>query len=76
MKQIIEKVTLVKLEAAESMTITDKERTIFSKLIYLGKGDSAENYEEIPDVEAEQCKQQIKINNYGKKENFCSQSRS
>lgn len=57
MKTTSTQVTLVKLEAAEGMTITDKaERKVLSKLIYLGKNDSPDNYEEITDEEAAEIK--------------------
>ena len=45
------KIELRKLTAAEGMTLTDGE--VFGKEIYLGKNDSADNWHEITDAEAE-----------------------
>lgn len=50
MKETIIKTTV--LEASEGMTITDKEYTLFAKIIYLGSNDSPDNYFEITDEEA------------------------
>ena len=44
-------IELRKLTAAEGMTLTNG--TEFGKEIYLGKNDSAENWHEITDAEAE-----------------------
>ena len=46
------KIELRKLTASEGMTLTNGEA--FSKEIYLGKNDSAENWTEITDAEAEE----------------------
>ena len=43
-------IKVTKLTAAEGMTLTDGET--FSKIVYLGKNDKAENYTEITDEEA------------------------
>lgn len=45
------KIELRKLTAAEGMTLTNGEA--FSKEIYLGVNDSADNWHEITDAEAE-----------------------
>lgn len=45
-------IELVKLTAAEGMTLTNGEA--FGKEIYLGKNDKAENWHEITDAEAEE----------------------
>ena len=47
----VEKITIEKLTAAEGMTLTNGEA--FGKEIYLGCNDSAENWYEITDEEAE-----------------------
>lgn len=44
-------VELIKLTAAEGMTLTNGEA--YGKAIYLGCNDSQENWREIPDSEAE-----------------------
>lgn len=46
---ITEKVTVLK--ADENMTLTNGEA--FGKVVYLGKNDSADNWHEITDEEAE-----------------------
>ena len=46
------KIELRKLTASEGMTLTNGET--FSKEIYLGKNDSADNWTEITDTEAEE----------------------
>ncbi len=46
-----ETITTIKLIASEGMTLTDGEH--FGKEIYLGTGDSADNWYEITDEEAE-----------------------
>ena len=38
---------LVRLLADENKKITNKDRSFFSDFIYLGKNDSADNYEEV-----------------------------
>lgn len=43
-------IELVKLTAAEGMTLTNGE--VFGKEVYLGKNDTAENWYEITDAEA------------------------
>lgn len=48
MKQ--ETITRIKLTAAEGMTLTNGE--VFGKEVYLGTGDSADNWAEITDSEA------------------------
>lgn len=45
-------IELKKLTAAEGMTLTNGEA--FGKEIYLGKNDSADNWHEITDAEAEE----------------------
>lgn len=47
-------IELVKLTAAEGMTLTNGE--VFGKEVYLGKNDTAENWYEITDAEAEELK--------------------
>jgi len=51
---ITEKVTVLKAE--EGMTLTNGEA--FGKVVYLGKKDSADNWHEIPDEEAEELQEQ------------------
>ena len=46
------KIELRKLTATKGMTLTNGEA--FGKEIYLGKNDSAENWTEITDTEAEE----------------------
>ena len=48
------KIELVKLTASEGMTLTNGN--VFSKEVYLGKNDKAENWFEITDAEAEETK--------------------
>ena len=48
----VENITIKKLTAAEGMTLTNGEA--FGKEIYLGCNDSADNWREITDGEAEQ----------------------
>lgn len=50
-----ETIELRKLTAAEGMTLYNGEA--FGKEVYLGKGDSPENWREIPDAEAEAIQQ-------------------
>ena len=38
---------LIRMLADEGKKITNKDRTFFSDFIYLGKNDSADNYEEV-----------------------------
>lgn len=45
-----ETITRIKLTAAEGMTLTNG--TTFGKEVYLGSGDSADNWTEITDAEA------------------------
>ena len=45
-------VELVKLTAAEGMTLTNGES--FGKEVYLGRNDTSDNWQEITDSEAEQ----------------------
>ena len=45
--QIINKNNLTKILADEGKKITNSERSFFSDFIYLGKNDSADNYEEV-----------------------------
>lgn len=45
-------IEILKLTAAEGMTLTNGES--FGKEVYLGKNDSAENWHEITDAEAEE----------------------
>lgn len=47
---ITSKIELIKITATEGMTLTNGE--VFSKEIYLGKNDKAENWTEITDEEA------------------------
>ena len=47
----VEKITISKLIAAEGMTLTNGEA--FGKEIYLGCNDSADNWREITDAEAD-----------------------
>jgi hypothetical protein len=49
---ITSKIELIKITATEGMTLTNGE--VFSKEIYLGKNDVAENWVEITDAEAEE----------------------
>ena len=46
-----ETVEILKLVAAEGMTLTNGQA--FGKTIYLGNQDKAENWQEIPDTQAE-----------------------
>lgn len=50
-------IELKKLTAAEGMTLTNGEA--FSKEIYLGKNDSADNWHEITDAEAERIQAEM-----------------
>lgn len=49
---ITSKIELIKITASEGMTLTNGD--VFSKEIYLGKNDKAENWTEITDAEAEE----------------------
>ena len=49
---ITSKIELIKITATEGMTLTNGE--VFSKEIYLGKNDKAENWVEITDAEADE----------------------
>ena len=46
-----ETITRIKLTAAEGMTLTNGEA--FGKEVYLGTGDTPDNWHEITDAEAE-----------------------
>ena len=50
-----ETIELRKLTAGEGMTLYNGEA--FGKEVYLGKGDSPENWQEITDAEAERIRQ-------------------
>lgn len=50
-----ETIELQKLTAGEGMTLYNGE--VFGKEVYLGKADSPENWQEIPDSEAEAIQQ-------------------
>ena len=50
-------IELKKLTAAEGMTLTNG--TEFGKEIYLGKNDSAGNWNEITDAEAEKLQKEL-----------------
>lgn len=52
-----ETITTIKLIASEGMTLTDGEH--FGKEIYLGTGDSADNWHEITDAEAERIQEEM-----------------
>ncbi|MBR2877820.1 MAG: hypothetical protein IKL42_05465 [Clostridia bacterium] len=54
---ITEKITTIKLIASEGMTLTDGEH--FGKEIYLGTGDSADNWHEISDAEAQKMQKEL-----------------
>ena len=47
-------IKVIKLTAAEGMTLTNGD--VFGKEIYLGRGDSIDNWQEITDAEAEKLK--------------------
>lgn len=49
---ITSKIELIKITATEGMTLTNGD--VFSKEVYLGKNDIAENWAEITDAEAEE----------------------
>ena len=51
------KIEIRKLTASKGMTLTNGEA--FGKEIYLGKNDSAENWTEITDAEAEEMQKEI-----------------
>lgn len=51
------KIEIRKLTASEGMTLTNGEA--FGKVVYLGKNDSAENWTEITDAEAEAQKAEL-----------------
>lgn len=53
-----EKIVINKLTAAEGMTLTNGE--VFGKEIYLGCNDTADNWREITDEEAEQIQAEEK----------------
>ena len=50
-------IELKKLTAAEGMTLTNGEA--FGKEIYLGKNDSANNWHEITDAQAENLQKEL-----------------
>ena len=45
--QVIDNGNIIKILAEEGKKITNSERSFFSDFIYLGKNDSADNYEEV-----------------------------
>ena len=47
-----ETITRIKLIASDGMTLTNGET--YGKEVYLGCNDSADNWQEIPDAEAEE----------------------
>ena len=53
-------ITRVKLTASEGMTLTNGET--FGKVVYLGINDSADNWHEITDEEAEKLQEVGDIN--------------
>lgn len=50
----LENYTTTIIVADDGMTITNSDNSVLSKKVYLGKNDSASNYTEITDAEAEQ----------------------
>ena len=52
-----ETITTIKLIASDGMTLTDGEH--FGKEIFLGTGDSADNWHEITDEEAERIQAEM-----------------
>lgn len=52
-----ETITTIKLISSEGMTLTDGEH--FGKEIYLGINDSADNWHEITDAEAERIQAEM-----------------
>ena len=50
-------IELIKLTAAEGMTLTNGEA--FGKEIYLGCNDSPDNWREIPDAEADRMQAEV-----------------
>ena len=45
------------LKAEENMTLTNG--MVFGKVVYLGKNDSVENWQEITDLEAEELEERM-----------------
>jgi hypothetical protein len=54
---ITETIKIEKLIASDGMTLTNGE--VFAKEIFLGSGDSAENWREITDAEAEELQKEL-----------------
>lgn len=52
-----ETITTIKLIASDGMTLTDGEH--FGKEVFLGTGDSADNWHEITDAEAERIQAEM-----------------
>lgn len=52
-----ETITTIKLISSEGMTLTDGEH--YGKEIYLGTGDSTDNWHEITDAEAERLQEEM-----------------
>lgn len=50
----LENYTTTIIVADDGMTITNSDNSVLAKKVYLGKNDSASNYMEITDAEAEQ----------------------
>lgn len=53
---IKENITLIKLKASEGMILTNGD--VFGREIFLGKGDSPENWHEITDEEYEKIQEE------------------
>lgn len=53
---IKENITLIKLKASEGMMLTNGD--VYGKEIFLGKGDSPDNWYEITDAEAEKIQEE------------------
>ena len=57
----ITKIEVRRLDASEGLTLTNG--TVFTKGIYLAKNDAPENWNEIPDSEAERLMKELEKDN-------------
>lgn len=58
---IKENITLIKIKASEGMILTNGD--VYGREIFLGKGDSPENWHEITEAEYEQIEEERKKKN-------------
>jgi hypothetical protein len=59
MIMIKENITLIKIKASEGMILTNGD--VYGREIFLGKGDSPENWHEITEAEYEKIQEEMNV---------------